>query len=61
MLGDDVYRMYFADVTYSGSDHLLFVKVEGRDEADLQSVLVRTDPIMATVTIPAHPTREEVR
>ena len=51
ILGDDVYRFYFADVSYSGTDHLFVVKVEGRDEADVTSP--RVEQVLHTVVIPA--------
>lgn len=57
VLGDDEYRFYFADITYSGTDHMLAVKVEGRDPADLDAVLAKVEPILATVVIPARPAR----
>ena len=55
VLGDDESRYYFADIAYSGSDHMLVVKVEGRDPADLDAALARVEPILATVVIPARP------
>jgi hypothetical protein len=55
ILGDDVDRLMFADVSYSGSDHLLVVKVEGRDDADLRAVLARLEPLISTVIVPANP------
>jgi hypothetical protein len=53
ILGDDVYRFYFADVSYSSSDHMLVVKVEGRDDADLDAVVERVEPVLRTVKVPA--------
>lgn len=53
VLGDDVYRFYLADVSYSGSDHMLVVKVEGRDAGDLRTVLERVEPMLETVVVPA--------
>ena len=55
LFGDDEYRFYFADVTYSGTEHMLVVKVEGRDAADLDAVLPSIERLLATVTIPARP------
>jgi hypothetical protein len=55
ILGDDVYRFIFADVSYSGSDHLLVAKIEGRDDADLRAVLARVEPLIQTVKVPAKP------
>jgi hypothetical protein len=54
--GDDEYRFTFADVTYSGADHLLGVKVEGRDVADLRAILPKVEALLATVVLPARPT-----
>ena len=55
ILGDDIYRFYFADITYSGTDHMLAVKVEGRDAADLGAALLLVEPLLATVIVPASP------
>jgi hypothetical protein len=55
ILGDDEYRFYFADITYSGTNHMLAVKVEGRNPADLDAALAKVEPILATVAIPAKP------
>ena len=55
ILGDDVYRFMFADVSYSGSDHLLVVKIEGRDADDLDAVVARVEPLLDTVVVPAKP------
>jgi hypothetical protein len=53
ILGDDVYRFYFADVAYSGSDHLLVVKVEGDDQAQLEAP--RIHELLQSVSVPARP------
>ena len=55
ILGDDVYRFYLADLSYSGSNHMLVAKVEGRDAGDLSSVLDRVKPLLETVVVPARP------
>lgn len=55
ILGDDVYRFYFADVAYSGTDHLLVVMVEGRDRSHLDSITPTIEQLLRTVTIPARP------
>lgn len=55
ILGDDEYRFYFADITYSGADHMLVVKVEGRDPEDLDAVLPKVEALLETVVIPARP------
>lgn len=53
--GDDVDRIYFADVQYSGTTHVLVVTVEGRDRADLDSVMPAVDELLETLTVPARP------
>lgn len=53
ILGDDVYRFFFADVSYSGTDHLLVAMVEGRDASHLHSITAMIDALLRTVTIPA--------
>jgi hypothetical protein len=55
ILGNDIYRFYFADITYAGTDHLLMLKVEGMDESHLASIISRIEGLLASVTIPAHP------
>ena len=54
ILGDDIYRFYFADNAYAGTDHLLVLKVEGMDRSHLSSILSRIADLLASVTIPAH-------
>jgi hypothetical protein len=55
--GDDVYRIYFADVQYGGSDHVLVVTVEGPSASFLDSIGPAIDELLATVTVPARPAR----
>jgi hypothetical protein len=55
ILGDDVYRLYLADIQYSGSDHVFSVMVEGRDEKDLQTFVQAVEEVLGTVEIPARP------
>jgi hypothetical protein len=54
ILGDDVYRFYLADVQYSGSDHVLVVTIEGRDQEHLDAFGSMVEPLLPTVTVPAH-------
>jgi hypothetical protein len=54
ILGDDVYRFYLADLQYSGSDHVLVVTIEGRDQEDLDAFGSIVEPLLPTVTVPAH-------
>jgi hypothetical protein len=54
ILGDDVYRFYLADVQYSGSDHVLVVTIEGRDQEHLDAFGSIVEPLLPTVTVPAH-------
>jgi hypothetical protein len=54
ILGDDVYRFYFADIAYAGMNHLLVVKIEARDATDLQPAVERAEEILRTVVVPAH-------
>ena len=55
VFGNDESRFYFADITYSGTDHMLAVKVEGRDPKDLDAVLPRVEALLETVVLPAKP------
>jgi hypothetical protein len=55
VLGDDEYRFYFADITYSGTEHMLAVKVEGRDPEDLDAALPKVKALLETVVLPAKP------
>ncbi len=52
ILGDDVYRLYLADVRYSGSPHLLIVNVEGRDAAHLAKFAPQVEHLLEAVTLP---------
>ena len=54
ILGNDVYRFYFADIAYAGTDHMLVLKVEGKDRSHLSSIVSRIEGLLASVTIPAH-------
>ena len=54
ILGDDVYRLYFADVEYGGSRHVFVVTVQARDREDLDSRLAAAEELLASVTVPAH-------
>lgn len=54
--GDDPYRLYFADVTYGDTDHVLVAAVEGRDPDHLAQFLPVAEATMATMEFPAHPT-----
>ena len=51
--GDDVYRIYFADVEYGGTEHVLVVTVEGRSSEYLETIAPAVDELLATVTVPA--------
>jgi len=53
--GDDPYRLYFADVTYSGTDHVLVAAVEARDAEHLAQFVPVAEAVMATIEIPARP------
>jgi hypothetical protein len=55
ILGSDVYRFYFANISYSGTNHLLALKVEGSDAADLESTVARLQPLLDSATFPARP------
>jgi len=50
--GDDVYRQFLADVTYSGMSHMFSVTVESRYEADLAAVSLKVESLLRTVTLP---------
>jgi hypothetical protein len=52
--GDDVYRQYLADVTYSGTRHVFSVTVEARDQAHLASRARAVEQLLRTLTVPAH-------
>jgi hypothetical protein len=53
ILGDDVYRFDLADVQYSGSDHVMVVTIEGRDQEHLDAFGSMVEPLLPTVTVPA--------
>jgi hypothetical protein len=53
--GDDVYRLYLADVRYSGTDHVFSVTVEGRDRAHLREIVPAVEQVLETVKVPARP------
>lgn len=53
ILGDDVYRYYFADVEYDNTRHVMVIEVEGRDERDLEAFLPAVEELLTTVTVPA--------
>jgi hypothetical protein len=55
VLGNDESRFYLADITYSGTDHMLAVKVEGRDPEDLDAVLPKAEALLDTVVLPVKP------
>ena len=50
--GDWIFRLYLADVTYDGSDHLLAVAVEGTDASDLESFLPTAEQLIASADAP---------
>jgi hypothetical protein len=52
--GDDIYRQYLADVTYSGTRHVFSVTVEARDRAHLASGARTVEQLLRTVNVPAH-------
>jgi hypothetical protein len=53
--GDDVYRLYLADVRYSGTEHVFSVTVEGRDRAHLREIVPAVEQVLETVKVPARP------
>jgi hypothetical protein len=52
MGGDFVLRLYLAEVTYGGKDHLLAVAVEGQDSEDLKSFLPEAKQVIASAEAP---------
>jgi hypothetical protein len=54
MLGDDVNRLYFADIEFNATRHVLVVLIEGHDRKDLDSRIPAAEELLATVTVPAH-------
>jgi len=55
ILGDDIYRFYFADITYSGTNHLLRLWVEATDPDDLEATVSRVEALLHSATFPARP------
>jgi hypothetical protein len=53
--GDGVYRLYLADVRYSGTDHVFSVTVEGRDRTHLREKVPAVEQMLGTVKVPARP------
>jgi hypothetical protein len=51
--GDDLYRIYFSDIEYGGSTHVLVAHVEARSGAHLDSVIGFVEEILGSVTVPA--------
>jgi hypothetical protein len=51
--GDDVYRLYLADVRYSGTNHVFSVTVEGRDRTHLRGIVPAVEQVLGTVEVPA--------
>ena len=54
ILGDDITRIYFADVEYGDSRHVLIAMVEGHDRTHLDRRIPAAEELLATVTVPAH-------
>jgi hypothetical protein len=50
--GNDIYRQYLAEVSYSGTTHMFSVTVESRDAADLNAVTPKVEKLLRTVTLP---------
>ena len=55
ILGNDVYRLYLADVRYSRSRHLLIVIVEARDAAHLANFAPKVEHLLEFVKPPVAP------
>ena len=53
--GDDPYRLWFADVRYSGTAHVLVAALESRDPSHFARFLPIAEEVMATATFPAQP------
>jgi hypothetical protein len=53
--GDDPYRLWVADVSYSGTDHVLVAALESRDANHFARFLPAAEKVMATATFPARP------
>jgi len=50
--GEWIFRLYLADFTYDGSDHLLAVAVEGTDPSDLDAFLPIAKQVIASADAP---------
>ena len=53
--GDDPYRLWLADVSYSGTGHVLVAALESRDPGHFARFLPAAEEVMATATFPARP------
>jgi hypothetical protein len=53
--GDQVQRLYLADVTYGGKAHVFVAVVYPYDEADLDAFQATADPVLETIRVPAEP------
>ena len=53
--GDDPYRLWFADISYSGTAHVLVAALESRDPDHFARFLPAAEEVMATATFPAQP------
>ena len=54
--GAFMFRLYLAEVTYGGRDHLLAVAVEGQDSADLKAFLPEAKQVIASADAPIEAT-----
>jgi hypothetical protein len=50
--GDFMFRLYLAEVTYGGENHLLAVAIEGQDAADLKAFLPDAKQVIASAEAP---------
>jgi len=50
--GTWVFRLYLADITYGGTDHMLAVAVEGTDSTDPKSFLPEAHQVIASADAP---------
>jgi hypothetical protein len=53
--GDDVYRLFAADVEYGGASHLFGLIVEAQDESDLATRMAVIEPALETLKVAATP------
>jgi hypothetical protein len=53
LAGDDVIRLYLADIHYNGRKHVLAVTMEGRDRRDLNAFVGPAKRVVATAELPA--------